>query len=116
MKYVVRDREAGNIIEYFTTMEEAEKTLQKYEESDKEQGIYEENFYEVAELPEIIKATEYGKELAGFVSTEELLSWLKNDYREQWWINGYKTFIKEVNKNIEKQKIFEYGDFRIERR
>lgn len=50
MRYAVRDREAGNIIEYFDTMEKAEKALQEYEESDKAEGIYEENFYEVAEI------------------------------------------------------------------
>ena len=48
MFYVVRDREAGNVIEQFKTIEEAEAALRSYEESDKREGIYEEDFYEVA--------------------------------------------------------------------
>ena len=46
--YVVRDREAGNPIERFATMEDAEAALRSYEESDKKDGIYEQDFYEVA--------------------------------------------------------------------
>ena len=33
--YVVRDREAGNVIKQFETMEEAQKEIEKYEENDK---------------------------------------------------------------------------------
>lgn len=51
-KYVVRDREAGNIIEQFDTLEDAEKQLEMCESDDKEQGIYEEDFYEVCEIDE----------------------------------------------------------------
>lgn len=61
----------------------------------------------------MIKVTEYGKDIATFTSKKELMAWLENDFKEQWWINGYKVFIKEVKQNIDKQKIFEYGDFRI---
>lgn len=50
-KYVTRDREAGNIIDYFKTREEAEQALASYEASDKAEGIYEPDFYEVAENP-----------------------------------------------------------------
>ena len=46
--YAVRDREAGNIIEIAFTKEAAEKTLHNFEESDKEEGIFEEGFYEIA--------------------------------------------------------------------
>ena len=35
MMYVVRDREAGNVITQFETMEEAQKELERYEEHDK---------------------------------------------------------------------------------
>ena len=35
MMYVVRDREAGNVITQFETMEEAQKELERYEEQDK---------------------------------------------------------------------------------
>lgn len=51
-KYVTRDKEAGNIIEYFNTKEEAEQAIEDYERSDKNEGIYEADFYEVAELNE----------------------------------------------------------------
>lgn len=46
--YVVRDREAGNVITQFETMEEAQKELEKYEEQDKKDGTYTEDFYEIA--------------------------------------------------------------------
>lgn len=63
-----------------------------------------------------ITVTEYNKVIATFETFDDLKDWLKNDYREQWWINGYKNFIKEINRNIEngKTKIFEYAGFRIE--
>ena len=48
MMYVVRDREAGNVITQFETMEEAQKEIEKYEEHDKKDGVYVEDFYEIA--------------------------------------------------------------------
>lgn len=48
-KYIVRDAEAGNVIEEFDTMEEAETALEEYEAQDKAEGTYEEGFYEVVE-------------------------------------------------------------------
>lgn len=47
---VVRDREAGNIIEIVKSVEAGKKLIEEYEEMDKRDGIYEENFYEVAEV------------------------------------------------------------------
>ena len=63
-----------------------------------------------------ITVTEYNKVIATFETFDDLKDWLKNDYREQWWINGYKNFIKEIDRNIEngKAKIFEYAGFQIE--
>lgn len=51
-KYVIRDREAGNVIDKFDTFEEAKRTLEEYENSDRLEGIYEENFYEIVEKGE----------------------------------------------------------------
>ena len=48
MMYVVRDREAGNVITQFETMEEAQKELERYEAKDKKDGTYTEDFYEIA--------------------------------------------------------------------
>jgi len=50
--YVIRDREAGNIIEEFNTLQEAIKELKNFELSDKKEGIFEVNFYEVAIINE----------------------------------------------------------------
>lgn len=47
-KYVVRDREAGNIIEECPDLQYAESLVKWYEYLDHERGIYEEDFYEVA--------------------------------------------------------------------
>lgn len=48
MNIVIRDREAGNVITQFETMEEAQKELERYEEQDKKDGTYTEDFYEIA--------------------------------------------------------------------
>ena len=51
MKYWTRDKEAGNKIESFGTREEAEKAIEEYEEIDKFEESYAEDFYEVYEEP-----------------------------------------------------------------
>lgn len=48
-KYIIRDREAGNEIDNFDTYEEAVEELIRYEEEDKAEGTYEEDFYEIVE-------------------------------------------------------------------
>ena len=50
MNIVIRDREAGNVITKFDTVEEAKKQLEKYEEQDKKDGTYTEDFYEIYDL------------------------------------------------------------------
>ena len=50
MKIVIRDREAGNVITEFKTLEEAKKELEKYEAQDKKDGVYVEDFYEIYDL------------------------------------------------------------------
>ena len=47
MAYIIRDREAGNIIDEFKTKKEAEKILKKYEDEDKKEGVFSINFYEI---------------------------------------------------------------------
>lgn len=49
-KFVVRDREAGNIIDYVASEEEGLKLIQEYEQADRAEDIYEPNFYELAEV------------------------------------------------------------------
>ena len=49
VKYIIRDREAGNTIDRFNTLEEAKAALSQYEASDKEDGIYQKDFYEIIE-------------------------------------------------------------------
>ena len=46
-KFIIRDREAGNILDWFYTSWDAERALYEYEESDKKEGIFVENFYEI---------------------------------------------------------------------
>lgn len=45
---VVREKEAGNIIERVNTIEEGLELIRQYEEEDKADGIYMEGFYEIA--------------------------------------------------------------------
>lgn len=51
-RYVTRDREAGNEIEHFNTLLEARNAIEEYERKDKEDEIYEENFYEIYDTVE----------------------------------------------------------------
>lgn len=48
MQWVTRDRKHGNIIECFDGKEDAEQAIILYEKEDKEDGVYEDDFYEVA--------------------------------------------------------------------
>ena len=50
MNIVIRDREAGNVITEFETLEEAKKELEKYEAQDKKDGVYVEDFYEIYDI------------------------------------------------------------------
>lgn len=45
--FEVRDRQGGNVIDSFDSLEDATYALNEYEEADKLDGIYEENFYEI---------------------------------------------------------------------
>lgn len=47
MRFITRDREAGNEIERFATLEEAKKAIKSYEEIDKAEETYTEDFYEI---------------------------------------------------------------------
>ncbi len=48
-KFIIRDREAGNVITGFDTLEAAEAELEKFEEEDRKNKTYTEGFYEIAE-------------------------------------------------------------------
>ena len=45
--FEIRDRQGGNVIDSFDSLEAAMYTLNEYEEADKIDNIYEENFYEI---------------------------------------------------------------------
>ena len=49
MKYIIRDREAGNVIDEFEKLEEAEAALELYEEEDRINDCYTPDFYEIVE-------------------------------------------------------------------
>jgi hypothetical protein len=50
MNYRIQDREAGNVISEFATFEDARKKLKEYEDSDKLEGIFENNWYQIYQL------------------------------------------------------------------
>ena len=50
MMYEIRDREAGNVIDVFDKLEDAKKEVEKYEQMDKEDGNFSNNFYEIKEI------------------------------------------------------------------
>ena len=43
----VANRETGTIIEEVKSVKEGEKLIEKYENKDKKENIYEENFYDI---------------------------------------------------------------------
>lgn len=45
--FQIRDRQGGNFINSFDSLEAATYALNEYEEADKLNNIYEENFYEI---------------------------------------------------------------------
>lgn len=47
MRYITRDKEAGNKIEEFPTLEEARAAIDSYEEQDKSDDTYTVDFYEI---------------------------------------------------------------------
>ena len=49
MKYIIRDREAGNEIETFNTKEEAVRRLDEFEADDRDEGTFTPDFYEIVE-------------------------------------------------------------------
>lgn len=51
-KYKIQDRETGTCIESGLSRYEAENLILKYEISDKIEGIYQPNFYEIVECVE----------------------------------------------------------------
>jgi hypothetical protein len=46
-KFIIRDSEAGNFIESFSKLIEAENKIIEFENQDKKDGIYTPNFYEI---------------------------------------------------------------------
>lgn len=45
--FQIRDRQGGNVFDSFESLEAATYALNEYEEADKLEGIYTENFYEI---------------------------------------------------------------------
>jgi hypothetical protein len=48
-KYIIKCRETGTVIEEESTLEEAMETLEDYEKTDKKEGNYTLDFYEIVE-------------------------------------------------------------------
>lgn len=53
MKYITRDREAGNVIDTFDSLEEALKAIESYEAEDMAEGTFTKDFYEAVEAPNV---------------------------------------------------------------
>ena len=47
LRYIIRDREAGNVIDSFATSDEAKSELVRFEKIDKKEGSFTPGFYEV---------------------------------------------------------------------
>ena len=61
-RYIIRDREAGNVIDSFDSLDEAKNELMKFEKTDKKEGTYTPDFYEICDSIEEIELQETIKE------------------------------------------------------
>lgn len=59
IKYITCDREAGNVIDEFATLSGTEAAIRAYEEEDRANGCYEENFYQIKYPTEVTDCGEY---------------------------------------------------------
>lgn len=55
-QFIIRDREAGNEIARFNSYEDAKAELKHYEETDKAEGSYEKDFYEIIGKKYVVSA------------------------------------------------------------
>lgn len=46
-RYCTRDAEAGNVIDFFATLEDAQRAIEQYEKEDKDNGDFTPGFYEI---------------------------------------------------------------------
>ena len=46
-RYITQDREAGNFIDSFSTLIDAENAIKQYESDDMQENIFTEDFYEI---------------------------------------------------------------------
>jgi hypothetical protein len=53
-KYKIQDRQTGELIESNLTLEQAKQILEVFETTDKSDGTYEPDFYEIVEITETI--------------------------------------------------------------
>jgi hypothetical protein len=53
-KYKIQDRETGTLIIDELTLKDAQELLEEFEYSDKGDGLYEPDFYEIVEMTETI--------------------------------------------------------------
>ena len=84
--FIIRDREAGNLVCSYSTREEAEKALAEFEAEDKKDGIYEPDFYEIINQDEKVVVnltTEEKLDRIGKMTAAELLDAL--DYYHRHW-------------------------------
>lgn len=79
--FIIRDREAGNVIDSFNTLEEAQRELSIYEENDREEGIYKDDFYEIVLNPEVL--TQIANHFVELYSDE--IESVTPDMISEWW-------------------------------
>ena len=140
MRYVIQDKEAGNLIDVFETKEQAEIELKKYEEQDKKDNCYTEDFYEIEEQEEKIYKVwaqccrrpkgkgieEVNEETARNLINEAVDDMFNNgdiDFNEEEWEKAQEEGIEyweytakyydEALKQFENDGVFGCGDFLI---
>jgi hypothetical protein len=77
-RYIIRDREAGNFIDEYSSMNKAQEALNRFEKSDKKEGIFVPNFYEIIiknENKELEKTQEKNKRILTQDQKDKIKAW-----------------------------------------
>jgi len=72
-KYILQDREAGNVINTYPTLQDAERDLKDYETQDKRNNEYTPDFYEIKEYIPASTLTENQKTLLQEIIFQKLI-------------------------------------------
>lgn len=102
MKIFTADREAGNIIEQFETIEDAIKAIKAYEEKDKKNGDYTPDFYDI--MDENNCSLENSPEAVFFETWENVSDIRKKLLSALMSVFAYTDLVNQDKSSLEKRQ------------